>query len=284
MVAALVSHLVRQGTFGNEDIAVLTPYLGQLQKIKQRLRSSFEIVVSDRDLEDLENQDLKDDNVEAAAESRVNVRKTTLLSALRVATVDNFQGEEVKVIVISLLRSNDQGRCGFLKTSNRINVLLSRARHGMYIIGNAQTASSVPMWANVISILERDRKIGQNLALCCPRHKETLIEVSTPDDFTLLSPEGGCNRKCTLRLQCGHACINKCHAESLHNAVRCLERCQRIKKVVSTPVRGHAEIHARRNVKSSYQISPCFVDTYEDGWNATKCKLWKWYHAESESK
>lgn len=47
MTAALVTHLVRQGTYRNEDIAVLTPYLGQLQKLKQRLRSSFAIVVGD---------------------------------------------------------------------------------------------------------------------------------------------------------------------------------------------------------------------------------------------
>jgi hypothetical protein len=40
-------------------------------------------------------------------------------------------GEEAKVIVVSLVRSNDERKCGFLKTSNRINVLLSRARHGM---------------------------------------------------------------------------------------------------------------------------------------------------------
>jgi len=50
MIAALVSHLIRQGTYRKDDIAVLTPYFGQLQKIKQRLRSSFEIMVSDRDV------------------------------------------------------------------------------------------------------------------------------------------------------------------------------------------------------------------------------------------
>ncbi|CAL8575011.1 hypothetical protein XPA_000956 [Xanthoria parietina] len=61
MTAALVSHLVRQGIYRNEDIAVLTPYLGQLQKLKQRLRSSFAIVVGDRDLEDMEAKGLEDD-------------------------------------------------------------------------------------------------------------------------------------------------------------------------------------------------------------------------------
>src|SRR5690242_2791008 len=61
MITSLVSHLVRQRTYGSEDIAVITPYLGQLQKIKKRLASAFEIVVGDRDQEDLEAQGLQDD-------------------------------------------------------------------------------------------------------------------------------------------------------------------------------------------------------------------------------
>jgi hypothetical protein len=230
MVASLVSHFVRQGTYGSEDIAVLTPYLGQLQKIKKRLANSFEIVVGDRDQEELEAQGLQDDPEGALEDGQVRIQKTTLLNALRIATVDNFQGEEAKVIVVSLVRSNAERKCGFLKTSNRINVLLSRARHGMYIIGNSDTSRPVPMWAQVLTILERSNNIGPSLALCCPRHKETSIEVSTPDDFVRLAPEGGCSKRCSSRLHCGHSCQNMCHSDSLHNAVRCLERCPRTKK------------------------------------------------------
>ena len=230
MTAALISHIVRQGVYQSEDIAVLTPYMGQLQKLKQRLGSSFAIVVGDRDTESLESMGLEHDNGEEPNANAGSVRKTSLLNALRIATVDNFQGEEAKVVIISLVRSNDESRCGFLKTSNRINVLLSRARHGMYIIGNAHTARSVPMWDQVVTILEKDGNIGRTLALCCPRHKETPIEVSEPDGFSIYSPEGGCDRKCISRLKCGHACINKCHSEPLHDAVKCLERCQRVKK------------------------------------------------------
>ncbi|KAF8856068.1 P-loop containing nucleoside triphosphate hydrolase protein [Acephala macrosclerotiorum] len=226
MVEALVAHLVRQGTYGNEDIAVLTPYLGQLQKIRKRLASTFAIVVGDRDIEDLEAEGLED-STENNEEQQT--QKSTLLSALRVATVDNFQGEEAKVIVISLVRSNEERKCGFLKTSNRINVLLSRARHGMFVIGNSDTASAVPMWSQVISILEKSGNIGPTLSLCCARHQDTPIEVSTPDDFARFSPEGGCDTRCASRLRCGHACLNMCHSDTLHNAVHCLERCQRSK-------------------------------------------------------
>ena len=229
MIAALVSHLVRQGTYGSEDIAVITPYLGQLQNIKKRLGDSFEIVVGDRDQEDLEAKGLQDP-LETPTDSQVQVQKTTLLNAVRIATVDNFQGEEAKIIIVSLVRSNDERKCGFLKTSNRINVLLSRARRGMYIIGNSDTSRPVPMLAEVLSILEHSKNIGPSLALCCPRHKETPIEVSVPDDFVRLAPEGGCVKRCSSRLLCGHFCPNMCYSISLHNAVRCLERCPRTKK------------------------------------------------------
>ena len=97
----------------------------------------------------------------------------------------------------------------------------------MYIIGNAQTARHVPMWEQVIDMLKSTDSIGQTLPLCCPRHPDTTIHVSTPDDFSRLAPEGGCNLPCSLRLRCGHSCINKCHSRLLHDTVICQEPCPR---------------------------------------------------------
>lgn len=95
MTAALVSHLVRQGVYRADDIAVLTPYLGQLRKIRMRLSNSFEILLNDRDAEDLAKDD-SDDEAPSEAPPRASVSRGTLLQALRIATVDNFQGEEAK--------------------------------------------------------------------------------------------------------------------------------------------------------------------------------------------
>ena len=229
MTAALVSHLVRQSRYQSDDIAVITPYLGQLRKLRNRMSQSFEIVLGDRDVEDLEKEGLEDQVSTGEKQNRSGLRKTSLQKALRLATVDNFQGEEAKVVVISLVRSNPNRNCGFLRTSNRINVLLSRAQHGMYIIGNAQTSSHVPMWAEVLSILQAGGNIGTSLALRCQRHPETSIEVSTPDSFSRLAPEGGCDKRCGLRLQCGHSCVNRCHSQPIHDAVVCIEPCRRSK-------------------------------------------------------
>ncbi|KFA55661.1 hypothetical protein S40293_05294 [Stachybotrys chartarum IBT 40293] len=142
MTTALVSHLVRQGVYAQSDIAVITPYLGQLHRLRRRMESMFEISVNDRDLADLEA--LEADDTEPLKAPVAPVSKSTLLSSVRIATVDNFQGEEASVVVISLVRSNPQGKCGFLSTSNRINVLLSRAKHGMYIIGPSLCGEPCP--------------------------------------------------------------------------------------------------------------------------------------------
>ncbi|KAK3935981.1 hypothetical protein QBC46DRAFT_420645 [Diplogelasinospora grovesii] len=228
MTAALVSHLVRQGEYSNGDIAVITPYLGQLHKLRRRMESVFEICLNDRDLADLEA--LEADKAELSAAAPLRIGKTTLLKSVRVATVDNFQGEEAKVVVISLVRSNNQNRCGFLSTSNRINVLLSRAKHGMYIIGNSKTYSNVPMWVDVISMMQKESNLGTALELQCPRHPATPILVSHWDHFAQFAPESGCNLPCDKRLRCGHSCTGRCHSDALHHAVKCLEKCPRSKK------------------------------------------------------
>ena len=230
MVEALVMHLVRQGIYGAEDIVVLTPYVRQLQKLRQRLASSFEIVIGEKDQDELAKQ-----NTETAVAGRPATHRAMLTQSLRISTVDNFQGEEAQVVAISLVRSNPNRKCGFLATSNRINVLLSRAKHGMYILGDSQTYYGVPMWREVIKLLQEAGNTGYSIPLCCPKHPETQIDAVTAEDFHTRAPEGGCDLQCDLRLECGHACSFKCHSKSRHEAVICQEPCPRVQ-----PKCGHA--------------------------------------------
>ncbi|KAI9691183.1 MAG: hypothetical protein M1822_008803 [Bathelium mastoideum] len=206
--AALVSHLVRQGIYEEGDIAILTPYLGQLMRLRKKLSTSHEIVIGERDAEELEQAGL--DEMDERIPQEKPIQKTTLLKALRVSTVDNFQGEEAKVVVISLVRSNKQQQCGFLRTPNRINVLLSRAKHGMYIIGNADTSYKVQMWANVVKMLEQTGNFGEHLELFCPRHPRSVIRVAKAEDFHSKAPEGGCDQPCGKRLKCPTVCGEQC--------------------------------------------------------------------------
>jgi hypothetical protein len=66
MATALVSHLIKQGVYKPGSIAVLTPYGGQLKKLKLRMQNAFEVVLDDRDIKVLEDEGLDD-----AAQSRV---------------------------------------------------------------------------------------------------------------------------------------------------------------------------------------------------------------------
>jgi hypothetical protein len=235
MVHALVRHVIRQGVYKPDDIAVLTPYTGQLQKLRAAMRSDFEICLSDRDREALERDGFAVDDDKAPENAASNhecyqgkpLEKKQLSELLRVATVDNFQGEEAKIIIVSLVRSNERQNVGFLKTTNRINVLLSRAQHGMYLIGNADTYSSVEMWQKVIGMLRATNSVGKGLALCCPRHPDTEAEAQQPEDFRRLSPEGGCRETCADRLDCGHQCGARCHSEAMHAVFLCEQPCQR---------------------------------------------------------
>jgi hypothetical protein len=237
MTHALVRHIVRQGVYRSSDIAVLTPYTGQLQKLRAKMRSDFEIVLSERDQETLEKEgfDIGDSSSEdehlpdSSGPSRRPLEKKKLSELLRVATVDNFQGEEAKIIIVSLVRSNNAQKVGFLKTTNRINVLLSRAQHGMYLIGNSDTYSHVPMWAQVLALLQAKDSVGKSLELRCPRHTDIKIVVTEPDDFGRLSPEGGCQLTCDRRLSaCGHRCQARCHSEGMHLVFACPQPCQRL--------------------------------------------------------
>lgn len=96
MAAALVHHLVRQSRYKSEDIAVLTPYLGQLIRLRNRLASSFEIVVGDRDQAELEQEGFNADPSRTIPKS--TAKKTSLSKAVRIATVDNFQVSVVRGI------------------------------------------------------------------------------------------------------------------------------------------------------------------------------------------
>ncbi|MGA8016603.1 MAG: DEAD/DEAH box helicase family protein, partial [Candidatus Dormiibacterota bacterium] len=59
--------------------------------------------------------------------------------SVKIDTVDSFEGREEDLVVISLVRSNERGRIGFLRVPNRLNVAVSRARRLVACIGDAAT-------------------------------------------------------------------------------------------------------------------------------------------------
>jgi len=148
MVAALCAHLVQSG-YEESQITVLSPYLGQVRLLKQKLK--------------------RDPTIEK----------------VHITAVDNFQGEENDIIVISLVRSNRAKQMGFLAVDNRINVALTRAKHGMFIFGNADMLVTHPLWQSIISELESDNCIRDALPLIDKENGE-VFEVRTPDEISVL--------------------------------------------------------------------------------------------------
>ena len=66
--------------------------------------------------------------------------------AISVNTVDGFQGQERDIIVISLVRSNDDGQIGFLRDLRRMNVAITRARMKLLILGDVATMTRHPFY------------------------------------------------------------------------------------------------------------------------------------------
>ncbi|KAI8367542.1 P-loop containing nucleoside triphosphate hydrolase protein [Radiomyces spectabilis] len=194
MAAKLATYFMLQG-YEPEMITIITMYAGQRSKIRKCLR--------DERRSDLDT------------------------SLVHVSSVDGYQGEENKIIILSLVRSNSAGQIGFLKVSNRVCVSLSRAKHGMYILGNAHLlCEKSDLWNEIIANLEDQPlpKIGTKLELSCQKHGRK-TEVQWPVDFTAVE-EGGCSLPCSELLACGHKCPKRCHPYS-HEDVRCQEVCRR---------------------------------------------------------
>lgn len=77
-------------------------------------------------------------------------------SLVSVNTVDGFQGQERDVILISLVRSNEEGQIGFLRDLRRMNVAITRARMKLIILGNARTMTRHAFYKKLWDSLSTD--------------------------------------------------------------------------------------------------------------------------------
>ncbi len=104
------------------DVGIISPYRAQVQYLKKLIKK-YEFIKPYRRL-------------------------------ISVNTVDGFQGQERDVILISLVRSNDEGQIGFLKDLRRMNVAMTRARMKLIILGNKDTMTKHPFYKKLWEYVE----------------------------------------------------------------------------------------------------------------------------------
>jgi hypothetical protein len=205
----LCSYLLKQG-YHSSQITILTFYVGQVLTILSCLKESS----------------LKDENI-------------------KVSSVDNYQGEENDIILLSLVRSNTDNIIGFLRTFNRVCVAFSRAKLGFYIIGNIDCIirgikqlkedknneynsleeNMFDVWEKIKGEAIRLKLIGKILQLKCQKHGN-ITEIKHYKDFANC-PEGGCDKKCGKRKNCGHGCEKACHNNKCEEYT-CTKTCDKL--------------------------------------------------------
>ena len=86
---------------------------------------------------------------------QVTAAKEILSKQLRISTIDSFQGQEKENIILSLVRSNDDGDIGFLKDYRRMNVAITRAKEQLFIIGDSATIGSDVFYNAFLTYIEK---------------------------------------------------------------------------------------------------------------------------------
>ncbi|KIM21900.1 hypothetical protein M408DRAFT_29151 [Serendipita vermifera MAFF 305830] len=207
-----ISSLARKTLYANLEDNDLVKTYPDLIKIREELRDiRINVTLDSRDEANLRNHepsDNKETNVAMVEVVNVKITEQVLLR-----TVDNFQGEEADIILLSLVRNPQRGMpgsIGFLKSPNRTNVALTRARHGLYVFGNGHLlAQKSSIWNQVIQEFKDQDAYGSSLPISCHKHPNEVKWVANPYSLVQVSPEGGCLRSCDSRLKCGHTCYLK---------------------------------------------------------------------------
>ena len=85
---------------------------------------------------------------------QVTAAKEVLPKEMRISTIDSFQGQEKEIIILSLVRSNDDGDIGFLKDYRRMNVAITRAKEQLFVIGDSATIGADTFYNSFLTYIE----------------------------------------------------------------------------------------------------------------------------------
>jgi len=86
---------------------------------------------------------------------QVAAAKEMLPKQLRLSTIDSFQGQEKEIIIVSLVRSNDDSDIGFLKDYRRMNVAITRAKEQLFVIGDSFANTVIFFYNSFLTYIEK---------------------------------------------------------------------------------------------------------------------------------
>ncbi|KAK4163750.1 putative AAA family ATPase [Cladorrhinum sp. PSN259] len=255
LVWSCVKYFGQQG-YSSENIVILTPYLGQLRMLQNLFRENkHDTVLSDMDKADLIRAGL-------VSQSAANADK----KPIRISTIDNYQGEESDIVIASLTRSNPKGDIGFMSAPERLNVLITRARNCIVLIGNMatflQSKKGVTTWLPFFDILKAKGQLFDGLPAKCEKHPDRRAILTSTADFEKLCPDGGCTEPCNALLRCGvHTCRFRCHRVVDHSKADCRELTDKV-----------CERKHKTRVRCGSESSSCIKCIKEDKENEQRIK------------
>jgi regulator of nonsense transcripts 1 len=142
IIAAIVEDLLLENPdIKGEDIGIIAPYVAQINSLSMMLGS--------------------DPAWEASFADCLGKERARQIKDIEVKTVDGFEGREKEVIIFSTVRNNHFGNIGFLSDRRRMNVALTRARRGMFVLGSITTLSKKVENTRVMSIEDAKEDIGK---------------------------------------------------------------------------------------------------------------------------
>ncbi|TID23208.1 hypothetical protein CANINC_003225 [Pichia inconspicua] len=145
-VVEMVEILIRDRKIAPSDIGVMTGYSAQRELLVKELKRNSVVNPEKCHVESYVDTD------------DISIKRSVTvvdINGLIVASVDAFQGREKKVMIMSLVRSNNDGTIGFMTDERRMNVALTRAQYSMILVGNAKCFSKNEFWKGYIDSLEK---------------------------------------------------------------------------------------------------------------------------------
>ena len=145
-------------------------------------------------------------------------------SDIMITTIDMYQGDENEFVIISLVRSNNDKKIGFLKHYNRRCVAQSRAKRGMYFVGNVNCFINHNTWSGFIEKMKEQECVGSSIFVKCDSHSG-LKQIDNSQQLCTLSKSTGllCSQPCEFEFSdCGHSCPKKC--KPFHNHQKCFTK------------------------------------------------------------